>query len=209
MDWNLVIDINRKALLRFVVGLVEMIAGGETVARHRHSDLVGRLLKLEASARRLIAIAARGLVVEPRAKRAGPSGPIPKGSGRRKPSFPLFDKRRYAGPPKQPVVPGFGPNIRGLDGLDPLPPGKTTISPDDPVSIASLQRRIEALQAALQDIPAQARRLARKQAGMERPLRPMRPGRPPGFNARGKQPIDLLLAECQELALMALAEVPP
>jgi hypothetical protein len=209
MDWDLVIDINRRALLRLVRALLDTVGAGETVARFLYLDARARLLKAEASARRLIAIAARGLVVAPRRKRAGPSGRIPKGSGDRVAPFALFDPRRDAGPPKDPVVPGFGPNVRGFDGSGVTPPEAVETSPDDLVSVARLQRRLAALLAALEDIPGQARRLARRQAGMERPLRPMRPGRPPGHNARGRTPLDILLADCHELALMALADVPP
>jgi hypothetical protein len=209
MDWNLVIEINRTLLLRFVAALFETIGDGETIARHAYRDALAKVLRIEASARRLITIAARGLVVEPRAKRAGPSGAIPKGSGGRVPAFPLFDPRRHAGPSRERTIPGFGPNVRGFDGTGIAPPPPVTLSRDDPVSIARLRRRIEAALAALEDIPGQARRLARRYAAQERPIRPMRPGRPPGYNARGKTPLDLLLADCHELALMALAEVPP
>ncbi len=46
---------------------------------------------------------------------------------------------------------------------------------------------------------------------MERPMRVMRPGTPPCHVERGKRPIDLLLVEVHELALMALAgmKAPP
>ncbi len=209
MDWDIVIEINRKVLLRFVAALFEMIGCRETVARFVHREVLSTLLLAEAATRRLIAIAAIGLVVEPRAKRGAPTGAIPKGSGKRVPPFALFDPRRYAGPPKQQKTPGFRPNIRGFDEFDIAPPRRNVASPDDPVSVVRLRQRLEALRAALEDIPAQAKRLARKLAAMERPVQPMRPGRPPGYNARGKRPIDIVLADCQELALMALAEVPP
>jgi hypothetical protein len=68
-------------------------------------------------------------------------------------------------------------------------------------------RRLRAVRHALETIPEQARRLRREQAAMERPLRVMRRGRPPGHRANGKRVIDTILAECQELALMAQTEV--
>ncbi len=114
MDWTLVIEINRRLLLRIVAALFEMIGTGETVRRHIHLLVLAVLRPAEAATRRLIAIAAIGLVVPARRERAAPNGKIPKSSGEHIPSFPLFDPRRYAGPPKESTVPGFGPNIRGL-----------------------------------------------------------------------------------------------
>ncbi len=211
MSWTRCIEINRLDLLPTVARILGMLGGGETVLRYVHLAILALLLPAESALRRLIAIAAKDIVVKPRAKRAPPSGKIPKGSGGRKPVFMVIDPRKEVGPPKQKTAPGFGPNVRGFDDLDISPPGRVEILPDDPVSAAALRRRVEALVAAMNDIPGQARRLARKQAGMKRPLRVMRPGRPPGHVKRGKRPIDLLLAEVHELALMALAgmKAPP
>ncbi len=211
MSWTRCIEINRLDLLPTVARILAMLGGGETVLRHVHLAILALLLPAESALRRLIAIAAKDIVVKPRAKRAPPSGKIPKGSGGRKPVFVVIDPRKEVGPPKQKKAPGFGPNVRGFDDLDISPPGRVEILPDDPVSAAALRRRVEALVAAMNDIPGQAKRLARKQAGMKRPLRVMRPGRPPGHIARGKRPIDLLLAEVHQLALMALAgeKAPP
>ncbi len=205
-DWGRCIDVNRKDLLPMVAGILGMLGDGGTVRRFVYLAILAVLRPAESILRRLIAIAAKDIVVKPRAKRGPPSGAIPKGKGGQVPSFPLFDPRRYAGPPKGKKVPGFGPNIRGFDEYDVTPPSRTAISADDPINAAALRRRIEALLAAMENIPAQARRLARKLARMERPVRAMRPGRPPGFCDRGKRPIDLLLADCHQLALMALAE---
>ncbi len=211
MSWTRCIDFNRQDLLPTVAQILGMLGGGETVLRHVHLAILALLLPAESTLRRLIAIAAKDIVVKPRAKSAPPSGKIPKGSGGRKPVFVVIDPRKEVGPPKQKKAPGFGPNVRGFDDLDVSPQGRVEILPDDPVSAAALRRRVEALVAAMNDIPGQARRLARKQAGMVRPLRVMRPGRPPGHVERGKRPIDRLLREVQELALMALAgmKAPP
>ncbi len=211
MSWTRCIEINRLDLLPTVARILGMLGGGETVLRHVHLAILALLLPAESALRRLIAIAAKDIVVKPRAKRGPPPGGIPKGSGGRKPVFVVIDPRKEVGPPKRKTAPGFGPNVRGFDDLDISPPGRVEITPDDPVSAAALRRRVEALVAAMNDIPGQARRLARKQAGMKRPLRVMRPGRPPGHVKRGKRPIDLLLREVHELALMALAgmKAPP
>ncbi len=212
MSWTRCIEINREDLLPTVAQILAMLGDSEILLRHMHLAILALLRPAESTLRRLIAIAAKDIVVEPRAKRGPPpSGGIPKGSGERKPVFVVIDPRREVGPPKRKTAPGFGPNVRGFDDLDIAPPGRVEITPDDPVSAAALRRRVEALVAAMNDIPGQAKRLARKQAGMARPLRVMRPGRPPGHVERGKRPIDLLLAEVHQLALMALAgmKAPP
>ncbi len=211
MSWTRCIEINREDLLPIVAQILAMLGSGDTVLRHMHLAILALLRPAESTLRRLIEIAAKDIVVKPRAKRSPPSGKIPKGAGGRKPVFVLMDPRKEVGPPKRKTAPGFGPNVRGFDDLDISPPSRVEITPDDPVSAAALRRRVEALVAAMNDIPGQARRLARKQAGMKRPLRVMRPGRPPGHVERGKRPIDLLLREVHQLALMALAgeKAPP
>ena len=165
------------------------------------------LRPVESSVRRLIAIAARGLILAPVEKRAAPCAPIPKGSGAggRIPCFALFDPRRRIGTARHGAS-GANANVWFLDGLDvrqarPAPP-----SPDDMLSTARLRRRLAAVLHALETIPKQARRLARAYLKQERPIRPMRPGRPPGFRAKGQREIDDILADCHELALIALAE---
>ncbi len=211
MSWTRCIEINREDLLPIVAQILAMLGDSEILLRHMHLAILALLRPAESTLRRLIEIAAMDIVVKPRAKRGPPSGKIPNGAGKRKPIFVLMDPRKEVGPPKRKTAPGFGPNVRGFDDLDISPPGRVEILPDDPVNAAALRRRVEALVAAMNDIPGQAKRLARKQAGMERPLRVMRPGRPPGHVERGKRPIDLLLAEVHQLALMALAgmKAPP
>lgn len=183
------------------------LGDSETVTRVVLAGLFAVLRPAEAAVRRLIAVAARDLVVTPRARRSAPSAPIAKGSnaGGRVPCFALFDPRRSINP-KRRRTPGHGPNVRFFDGLDEKPSRRTPPSPDDRMSTARLRRRLEALLHALADIQKQARRLAGRYARQERPIRPMRPGRPPGFQSHGKREIDDILADCHELALIALAE---
>jgi hypothetical protein len=76
-----------------------------------------------------------------------------------------------------------------------------------------LCRRLQALQAALRDVPAQARRLARwlargeklRQSGRWARVSPLRSGRPPGHRARNRHPVDEVLKDCHELALYSMA----
>ncbi len=208
MDLPLAIDANRNRLLLALAGLAAMIGDGETVLRHVRWAVLAVLRPAEAALRRLIAVAAIDVVIGP--TRAGPKGGLPRGkrSAERVPCFALFDRRLQVDP-KQKRVRGFGPNIRFLDGEDIMPPANNAPKPDDPVSAAALRQRLAALLNALNDIPGNAKRLARALAKKPRPMRAMRPGRPPGFRAKGKRAIDEVLADCHALALLALHEAAP
>jgi hypothetical protein len=74
------------------------------------------------------------------------------------------------------------------------------------------------LQRALANIPHQAKRLARWRARQEqkqaststapptsKPLSPLREGLPPGYRKRWQHEVDDILAECHDLACLALA----
>jgi hypothetical protein len=67
MDWERAIEWNRQALMRVLAMLVAMagLAGGEpgTLPRHLHRAVLRLLRPAEAAARRLVIVAARGLVV--------------------------------------------------------------------------------------------------------------------------------------------------
>ncbi|MEW9804876.1 hypothetical protein ABUE31_02600 [Mesorhizobium sp. ZMM04-5] len=201
MDWNAAIEKNHAALTGVLAMLVAMaglasltspLAGedgsarrgkaepsaepGEgssspTLPRHLHRAVLALLRPAEAAARRLIIVAARGLVVALpplRPRKPGlifarnPGLQLPSRAedpGRRAPALPLFDPlprwRRRARPaaPGLPriSVPGFGQPFSA-----PPPP-----SPDDPLDAARLAERLRALAAALDDLPGHARRFAR------------------------------------------------
>ena len=101
MDWNLAIKRNSEALKRIVEALFAMLGldGTETVGRipHRVHRAVLRVLRpAESAVRRLIVVAARGLVVKVAPSRPMPKGHrIGKGSGPSTPSFKLCDKRIF------------------------------------------------------------------------------------------------------------------
>ncbi|MGE3832703.1 MAG: hypothetical protein AB7F76_17055, partial [Parvibaculaceae bacterium] len=72
-----------------------------------------------------------------------------------------------------------------------------------------LTRRLAALKRALDDVPRQARRLARWRARREKAKAPkfrspLRPGHPPGYRRKPVHPVDDVLIECHELAWDAL-----
>ncbi len=219
MDWTRrAIEANRKALLRIVAGLVVMLNGlsATVMTRREHLAVLAELRPAESALRRLIAILADGMTVTVGKRRTLPVGGIPKGkgTGERSPVFALFDPRKRVGPFVKRVS-GYGPNIRDFDGGSAPIPVVPEPSPDDLVDAQRTCRRVQALQAALDDPHAQARRLARMLAsGRTKYKRVMRPGRPPGHReppsgVRWWYPVDEILADCQDLALYALARDGP
>jgi hypothetical protein len=164
--------------------------------------------------RRVIVIAARGLVVK-----LAPSRPMPKeqiiskGGGSRLPSFKLFDTRkdfpelrqrrvRYTkNPPRIHVFP--------YDSMVALPRPVAPPPPDGLVNAARLTRRLQALKLALDDLPRQARRMAcwrvRREAAKAPKFRsPLRPGRPPGHRRKPIHEVDEILTACHGLACWAM-----
>ena len=220
MDWDLAIRRNSEALNGIVAALF-ILLGDVAVARippllHR---AVLRVLKpAESAVRRLIVIVARGLVVKLAPLRPMPKGHmIGKGGGRSSSAFRLFDPRKnflelrqprvkYAKHP--PRILFFGDDSR-VDALWPSPQPAPAPPPDGLVNAARLSRRLQALKLALDDLPRQARRLARWRLRRENVpslkfRSPLRPGPPPGHRKRPVHEVDEVLAECHGLARDAL-----
>jgi hypothetical protein len=113
------------------------------------------------------------------------------------------------------VVPKAEPRLHIFDGhsyvsSSPPQPAKPL---DGSVGTKRLSRRLEAIKRALENLPAQAKRLARWQARLAKTQPPaakppLRPGPPPGFRQKPQQEIDWLLWECRLLAIDRLAEAP-
>ena len=224
MDWDLAIKRNSEALKGIIETLFAMLglageAPVERIPQPLHRAVLRVLRPAESAVRRLIIIAARGLVVK-----VAPSRPMPKGhkilkGGTPRPSFQLFDTRKdfpelrqhrvkYAKNP--PRILFFGDDSR-VDALWPAPSPVSISSPpsDGLVNAALLTRRLQALKLALEDLPRQARRLARwrvKRENAKTPKfrSPLRPGHPPGHRKRQIHPIDEILADCHWLAWEAM-----
>jgi hypothetical protein len=214
MDWQLAITRNREALLRIITALVALagLAGGRATLP-----------------RRLIMIAARGLVLAPRPTRAAPVGLSPSTDQTRIPSFCLIDPLKRFAPSTSYAnddtdfwntdheeseddtafirsiprisIPGF---------IDPVFTTKPQL-PDGLINAHHITRRLLALKNALDNLQKQARRLARWQAKRKhlreqfpfRPLRlsPLRPGSPPGLRTRQTHEVHAILKECQGLVM--------
>ena len=186
MDWNTAIEKNREALKRVLAMLVAM-AGLDgrptTLPRHLHRAVLSLLRPAESAARRLIIVAARGIVVTlPPARRRKPQPTptilrkgigtgivMPRGSrSKAGPSraarlcLPLFDPLPRWGGRKRPAASGF-PRI-SIPGLTQPFPVPSAPSSDDPIDAAHLALRLGALGRALDDLPREARRFARWRA---------------------------------------------
>ncbi len=221
-DWARAIERNSEALKGIVAELFAMLglAGEATVARipqPLHSAVLRVLRPAESAVRRLIIIAARGLVVKlaPSRPMPKPGGPIGKGGGSRPPAFQLFDTRKNFAELRQhrrrPTR--LSPRIHFYP-YDTQVPARPTAAdapapPDGLVGAARLTRRLQALKLALEDLPRQARRLARwrvRRENMPSPKfkSPLRPGPPPGYRRKPVHLVEEVLAECHWLAWDAM-----
>ncbi|MDP1701090.1 MAG: hypothetical protein Q8L53_09085, partial [Aestuariivirga sp.] len=190
------------------------IDGTETVGRipHRLHRAVVRVLRpAESAVRRLIVVAARGLVVKVAPSRPMPKGKIGKGSGPSRPSFKLCDKRIFFPELNNPRVKyaKYPPRIHVFPYDTLVPIARPAVAPPPPpdglINAARLSRRLQALKSALEDLPRQARRMARwraKREAMPNPKfkSPLRPGQPPGHRRKPTHEVDEVLTECHWLA---------
>jgi hypothetical protein len=226
MDWARAIERNSEALKEIVAALFAMLGLTEEATLARipqplHRAVLRVLRPAESAMRRLIVIAARGLVVRlaPSPSRPMPAGPIGKGAGR-PPSFQLFDprknfaelrqhRRKFMRNPPRIHIFGNDPTVAAIlwparpPAADPTPP------PDGLVNAARLSRRLQALKLALEDLPRQARRLARWRVRRENApspkfKSPLRPGHPPGYRRKPVHEVDEVLIECHGLACDAM-----
>jgi hypothetical protein len=227
MDWDLAIKRNGEMLAGLVETLFAMLGlvGEATVSRlpwPTYRAVLRVLRPAESALRRLIVVAARSVVLKPVASRPRTKGLVKaaktrQGGTPRLPSFQLFDPQPRFRQPRRKAPRRAGPRIHmfNADGEfitigAPLRPAKAPApprakSPDGLVNASRLIRRLEALEAALSDLPRQALRLARwrmREAASENPSfkRSIRPGLPPGHRKRDTHLVDELLSECDWLA---------
>jgi hypothetical protein len=216
MDWDLAIKRNSEALKGIIETLFAMLGlvGEATVSRisqDLHRAVLRVLRPAESAVRRLIVIAARGLVVKLAPSRPMPAGPIKMG-GNSLPSFPLFDPRKNFNAPRRRTFARIAPRIHVFpyDSLRPAaPPATAPPPPDSLVNCTRVIHRLPALKSALDDLPRQAKRLARWRLRREtmpslKFRSPLRPGRPPGHRKKPIHEVDEVLIECHGLAFDAL-----
>ncbi|MGB8817891.1 MAG: hypothetical protein WCC66_08220 [Rhizobiaceae bacterium] len=228
MNWTLAISRNREALRHIVAALFALAGlakGGSlsTLPRHVFHSILLVLRPAESAVRRLILIAAHGLILKPQAPRAfvilwhrpeDPDSTGPRARARTK-AFKLFDPlkafdleavRDIDEPTFVQVEGSYDPSF----GFHEVPPSLA------PINACDIGYRLNALMRALDNLPHQARRLARWQhrrdlaLAQNRPTRlsPIRPGPPPGKRQRSMHEVDDVLKECHGLALDRLNEPP-
>jgi hypothetical protein len=205
MDWARAVEINRIALTRIVAELFAMLG---LVS----SGTVERLLRpAESALRRLIVIAARGLVVKPALKRAMPKGLVIVRTGSNRMSFRLFDKRQKFDfvSSENPVFVKVQTYQNNPFNLFNPPLRSQPAEQNGSMSAVHQSRRLAALAQALETLPRQAWRLARwklRRKSLVSPkfTSPLRPGPPPGHRKKPKLKIDFVLQECHALAHDAL-----
>jgi hypothetical protein len=240
MDWEMIIERNRERILLALAPLLAVLGFDPRrrceLPRRRYRELLLLLRPAESAVRRLIVIAARGIVVKLSAVRAFPKFLFLK-KGKEKndeeehfPAFCLVDPfKRFApldfgwakewskGWGKVPVIPRI--SVPGL--TTPFFPEPRHIPSDaDFISTDAMLRRLRSLREALNNLPRHALRLARwrarqeqaRKAGIRRRdcrLSPMRPGRAPGHRRNDPREIDTILRDCHYFADEAWRCKPP
>jgi hypothetical protein len=216
---------NRDLLAGIVAMLAAMVGltAGRVVGRIEKAlrlEVLRILRPAEAAVRRLIFIAAHGVVAKTATPRTVPEfAKFPRGERKpRRPSFRLTD-------PMAPMV-GYhvvsdaasghvpfaqrGPRIRSIAPVDPTVPAllatrrsKPDRPDDDDVRSKALIERLQAIASALDNIPRQAQRLARwtarRAAAAKQRLvytSPLRAGPPPGSRKEPVHDVDRILTEC-------------
>ena len=222
MNISQAIALNKTALARIVAGLFALLAGAGDAALARipielHRSVARVLRPAESAVRRLIVVLAKIVKVKERQPRPVPTGLVRAGQEQKRPAFQLFDPRQRFLPlssqPKpatraQPRITFFGDNEVSTISWGRENPTKRDKT-DDLANPANLLRRLQALKAALDNLPHQARRLVRALARRQKKPRlklkmPMRPGRAPGYRRRPVMEIDHVLHQCDWLAREAL-----
>ena len=208
-NWTEIVEANRVRLIGLLAEVFVLLGSGDVVKRVIWRRVLARLVPMESALRRLICIVAMDLSVSLSPVTTFP-GSVPKGKGGgRTPVFKLTDTMRDPDPAPR-STPGHGPRILFLDEWS-RAPEMPDPSDDDLMNVTALRRRLAAFQAALDDLPGQARRLARWYARRDRAraaggfarLYPIRSGRAPGHREDGEREVDEVLADCHDYALRA------
>jgi hypothetical protein len=224
-SWEGVIERNTGLLKPIVAALFAMLEGAARLKPGVYRRLLRLLRPAESAVRRLIVIAARGVVAKPFAVKPKPAGPITGRGKRSGTSFQLFDprkrfvlfqqtqKRKVARVPPRFYLVGSDPHGTAPWFAQPCPvaPAVPVLPPlsDGLVDGARLSRRLHALKSALADIPRQAKRLARwRLRRLSKPhlrkMDVMRYGKAPGYRKKKRHAIDDILADCHSFACEAI-----
>ena len=213
------VDPNKTALVRILAGLFELLglttgAVPGRIPRALHRTILRVLRPTESAVRRLIVIVAGTLKVKALPPRAWPVGLVRAAQRKPRLSFQLFDPRQrfFRNPPRPENEPRPQPRITffGHGEVHRISLGREPPPSDGLETSTNIVRRLEALKAALDDLPRQAKRMARALARRQQSPRlkfqsPLRPGAAPGSRKRPLREIDHVLERCHWLARAALA----
>lgn len=225
MDWAAAIETNREALRRVLAmllamaGLHDQADNTPTLPRRLHRAILRLLRPAEAAVRRLVIVAARGIVLAARPQVHTMAGisvsgfqPSPAGGKTGTIALPLFDRLPRWRPQPVPKTSGV-PRISmpGYSTPFAVAPRRLPL-PNDAVDAARLGLRLGALGRVLDDLPRAARRFARWRASVisraparkARRLWPLRPGRAPGLPYRHTHEVHEILSVVHGLAFWAL-----
>jgi hypothetical protein len=218
--WSAEIETNRQTLRTIIATLCAWVRLAVNINHKQRLEILRTLRPAEAATRRLIVMAARGLVLKPTVHR-----PMPLATAKklrtlrqqkcRRLQFQLSDPKVQMAPPTRKKYAKFGPRISIIQPVDPtvtaifhaLAP-KSEIPPPQPrTENPTLTWRLEAIQAALENIPRQANRYLRWKArrekiATERPIQtsPLRPGRAPYAPKTPTRDVHFILERCHLLA---------
>jgi hypothetical protein len=211
LDWTLAITRNTEALTRIIAALYAFAGLAQGAAflvlpRHVYRAVLRVLRPAESAVRRLIMIAAHGIVLKHGDGSLNSSIALKSNKRWRENlsklspkflAFPLFDPLKRFSPFAQDAQDAFEfvnahdvekgayktasyPRISVPGVYEPAFVAPVVASPDDLIGAGNLSRRLEALMRALGNLNAQARRLARWKARRDISLRPnavYKPGR--------------------------------
>ncbi len=187
-----------------------------TLPRALYAAILLILRPAESAIRRLIVIAARGIIIKFR-----PSRPLPAffascatSTGSHTPRFQLIDPLKHFDQEaweNEINAAGSMHEVRPFDAS--LAHHHATLAAQ-PVNATLLFNRLRAMRHALNDLPKQARRLARWRARRDeflsskapyKPTRisPFRPGPPPGYRRKDIHPVDSILKDVHYFAVEA------
>jgi hypothetical protein len=224
------IEVHRQTLLAIITTLFALAGftptrASQSIPHKLRLEILRTLRPAEAALRRLIVIAARGLILKPGQPRTMPPGLAKelRHHRQRRTSLPVFQLSDHHIPIAEPARRAYAkkaPRIFMIAPIDPTVAAIWQAHAAPPVAqpvLAEpenepLTRRLEAMRAALENLPAQARRMlrwiARRKAMAKTRLihcSPLRAGRAPYLPPTPLRDVDFVLERCHLLAREALS----
>jgi hypothetical protein len=222
-SWDAIIARNTGLLKPIVAALFVLLDGAARLSPGVYRRVLRVLRPAESAVRRLIVIAAINVVAKPLVVKPGPAGPIICSRGGTshccfklfdpRKRFPMFQQtRRVAKVVPRFYLSSYDPRVAAIfaarQRAAPPPPAPQPVS-DGLVDAARVSRRLQALTSALNDLPRQAKRLARWRlrrlgASHLRTMDVMRYGKAPGYRKKKRHEIDDILDDCHAFACEAM-----